>query len=132
MFLLERTPKAFLKDEELAAEPAKKLIGDASHRTTPQLASGAGMRIEEALVLAEELARSESIEETYARFHGAAHRPLPAGRPYGFGQCSVPYSPACRFWALLCPIRTIASRPGALKSFLPVASQRQSDYLDQI
>lgn len=111
MFLLERTPKVFLKDEELAAELAKKLvgyggiiqrladaldkaslinfrpleafvlplpwykgrvllIGDASHPTTPQLASGAGMGIEDALVLAEELARSESIEETYARFMG--------------------------------------------------------------
>lgn len=34
------------------------LIGDAAHPTTPQLASGAGMAVEDALVLAEELGRS--------------------------------------------------------------------------
>ena len=33
------------------------LIGDAVHATTPHLASGAGMAVEDALVLAEELAR---------------------------------------------------------------------------
>lgn len=37
------------------------LIGDAAHPTSPQLASGAGMAIEDALVLGEELMRGESI-----------------------------------------------------------------------
>ena len=44
------------------------LIGDAAHPTTPQLASGAGMGIEDGLVLAEELADSTSVEEALARF----------------------------------------------------------------
>lgn len=44
------------------------LIGDSAHPTTPQLASGAGMGIEDALVLAEELAGSHSIAETFERF----------------------------------------------------------------
>lgn len=111
MFLLERTPKVFLEEHQLAAEFAKKLegyggivkrladsldqhsminfrpleafvlaspwykgrvllIGDASHPTTPQLASGAGMGIEDALVLADELEKSDSVEETFARFMG--------------------------------------------------------------
>lgn len=38
------------------------LIGDAVHATTPHLASGAGMAVESAIVLAEELARSNSVD----------------------------------------------------------------------
>ncbi|MCQ4241782.1 FAD-dependent oxidoreductase [Stutzerimonas stutzeri] len=44
------------------------LIGDSAHPTTPQLASGAGMGIEDALVLAEELALSDNFEEVIARY----------------------------------------------------------------
>lgn len=44
------------------------LIGDAAHPTTPQLASGAGLAVEDALVLAEELQRGKSVPETYAAF----------------------------------------------------------------
>ena len=44
------------------------LIGDAAHPTSPQLASGAGMAIEDALVLAEELGRATTIEEGCAAF----------------------------------------------------------------
>jgi 2-polyprenyl-6-methoxyphenol hydroxylase-like FAD-dependent oxidoreductase len=44
------------------------LIGDAAHATTPHLASGAGMAIEDGIVLAEELARSDSVDAGLARF----------------------------------------------------------------
>jgi 2-polyprenyl-6-methoxyphenol hydroxylase-like FAD-dependent oxidoreductase len=44
------------------------LIGDSAHPTTPQLASGAGMGIEDALVLAEELALADTVEQAYSRF----------------------------------------------------------------
>jgi 2-polyprenyl-6-methoxyphenol hydroxylase-like FAD-dependent oxidoreductase len=44
------------------------LIGDAVHPTTPQLASGAGMAVEDALVLAEELQRQLTLEDVYAAF----------------------------------------------------------------
>jgi 2-polyprenyl-6-methoxyphenol hydroxylase-like FAD-dependent oxidoreductase len=37
------------------------LIGDAAHPTTPQLASGAGMAIEDALVLGDEIRRADSV-----------------------------------------------------------------------
>jgi 2-polyprenyl-6-methoxyphenol hydroxylase-like FAD-dependent oxidoreductase len=38
------------------------LIGDAVHGTTPHLAAGAGMAVEDAIVLSEELARATSVE----------------------------------------------------------------------
>jgi len=44
------------------------LIGDAVHATTPHLASGAGMAIEDALVLAEELTGEGSITAALERF----------------------------------------------------------------
>ncbi len=44
------------------------LIGDAAHGTTPHLGQGAGMAIEDALVLAEELDRSDSIAQALAAF----------------------------------------------------------------
>lgn len=46
------------------------LIGDAAHATTPQLASGAGMAMEDGLVLGEEIARADSVEAALAAFQG--------------------------------------------------------------
>ena len=37
------------------------LIGDAAHATTPHMASGAGLAVEDGLVLAEELARTDDV-----------------------------------------------------------------------
>jgi 2-polyprenyl-6-methoxyphenol hydroxylase-like FAD-dependent oxidoreductase len=44
------------------------LIGDAAHATTPHLASGAGMAIEDGIVLAEELRQAQPLEQALARF----------------------------------------------------------------
>src|SRR3984957_16822281 len=44
------------------------LIGDAAHATTPHLASGAGMAIEDGIVLADELSRSDGLDVGLARF----------------------------------------------------------------
>lgn len=44
------------------------LIGDAVHATTPHLASGAGIGIEDAIVLAEELAAAPDVESGFERF----------------------------------------------------------------
>jgi 2-polyprenyl-6-methoxyphenol hydroxylase-like FAD-dependent oxidoreductase len=44
------------------------LIGDAVHATTPHLASGAGIGIEDAIVLAEELAASDDPETALSAF----------------------------------------------------------------
>lgn len=44
------------------------LIGDAVHATTPHLGQGAGMAIEDSIVLAEELARAQTPEEAFKAF----------------------------------------------------------------
>lgn len=44
------------------------LIGDAVHATTPHLASGAGLAVEDAIVLAEELERAPDIEAGLTAF----------------------------------------------------------------
>jgi 2-polyprenyl-6-methoxyphenol hydroxylase-like FAD-dependent oxidoreductase len=44
------------------------LIGDAAHATTPHLASGAGMAVEDAIVLAEELLRADDVPTALAAF----------------------------------------------------------------
>ncbi len=44
------------------------LLGDAVHATTPHLGQGAGMAIEDALVLAEELTAADSVEEAFTAY----------------------------------------------------------------
>jgi 2-polyprenyl-6-methoxyphenol hydroxylase-like FAD-dependent oxidoreductase len=44
------------------------LIGDAVHATTPHLGQGAGMAIEDSIVLAEELSRADSCEDAFRAF----------------------------------------------------------------
>jgi 2-polyprenyl-6-methoxyphenol hydroxylase-like FAD-dependent oxidoreductase len=44
------------------------LIGDAAHATTPHLASGAGMAIEDAIVLADEIQSRSSLDEALRNF----------------------------------------------------------------
>jgi 2-polyprenyl-6-methoxyphenol hydroxylase-like FAD-dependent oxidoreductase len=44
------------------------LIGDAAHATTPHLASGAGIGVEDAVVLAEELERSADLDRALEAF----------------------------------------------------------------
>jgi 2-polyprenyl-6-methoxyphenol hydroxylase-like FAD-dependent oxidoreductase len=44
------------------------LIGDAAHATTPHLGQGAGMAIEDSIVLAEEIAKPGAVEDALQRF----------------------------------------------------------------
>ncbi|AKH42884.1 2-polyprenyl-6-methoxyphenol hydroxylase-like FAD-dependent oxidoreductase [Altererythrobacter atlanticus] len=44
------------------------VIGDAAHATTPHLASGAGAAVEDGLVLAEELARTDDLDAALTAF----------------------------------------------------------------
>ena len=44
------------------------LLGDAVHATTPHLGQGAGMAIEDSIVLAEELARAETPEDAFEAY----------------------------------------------------------------
>lgn len=45
------------------------LLGDAVHATTPHLGQGAGMAVEDALVLAEELTRQDNVEIALRAWH---------------------------------------------------------------
>ncbi|MFY9350042.1 FAD-dependent oxidoreductase [Sphingobium sp.] len=45
------------------------LLGDAVHATTPHLGQGAGLAIEDAVVLAEEVARHDTPEAAFAAYH---------------------------------------------------------------
>lgn len=69
------------EDEEVVYKPLERiflegpwhkgrvvLIGDAVHATTPHLGQGAGMAIEDSVVLAEELAAAATAEEAFTRF----------------------------------------------------------------
>ena len=44
------------------------VVGDAAHATTPHLASGAGIAVEDGLVLAEEMIAADTVEEGWRRF----------------------------------------------------------------
>lgn len=44
------------------------LIGDAAHATTPHLGQGAGMAIEDSIVLAEELSNADSVNNAFSAF----------------------------------------------------------------
>ena len=45
------------------------LLGDAVHATTPHLGQGAGMAIEDAIVLADELAKADTPDAAFVAFH---------------------------------------------------------------
>lgn len=45
------------------------LLGDAAHTTTPHLGQGAGLAIEDSLVLADELAKHDDIEAALVAYH---------------------------------------------------------------
>lgn len=45
------------------------MVGDTVHATTPHLASGAGIGIESGIVLADELARTDALQDALGRFH---------------------------------------------------------------
>lgn len=49
------------------------LLGDAVHATTPHLGQGAGMAIEDSLVLAEEIARAQTPHEAFTAFRARRH-----------------------------------------------------------
>ncbi|CAM5386071.1 FAD-dependent oxidoreductase [Sphingobium scionense] len=45
------------------------LLGDSVHATTPHLGQGAGMAIEDSLVLADELSKHDDLESAFAAYH---------------------------------------------------------------
>ena len=62
------SPLKTLFVEEAWSKNRVVLIGDAVHATIPQLGSGAALAIEDAVVLAEELAKDQSVEDVLAAY----------------------------------------------------------------
>ncbi len=69
---------------------AAVLLGDAAHASTPNLAQGAAMAIEDAMVLAGALARHDSIGEATARYRAVREPRVRriAARSYAIGRMS--------------------------------------------
>lgn len=53
------------------------LLGDAAHATTPHLGAGAGMAVEDAIVLVQELEKNETVEKAFDAYF---KRRLPRGK----------------------------------------------------
>ena len=54
--------------DAMEADDRVVLLGDAVHATTPHLGQGAGMAIEDSIVLAEELAKADTPEEAFSAY----------------------------------------------------------------
>jgi 2-polyprenyl-6-methoxyphenol hydroxylase-like FAD-dependent oxidoreductase len=50
------------------------LLGDAVHTTTPHLGQGAGLAIEDSIVLADELARADTVERAFQAYRDRRYR----------------------------------------------------------
>lgn len=81
----ELTPEHFINYRPLEAvlleddwcKGRVALLGDAAHATTPHLGSGAGMAVEDAIVLVQELDKGDSIDAAFTRYF---ERRLPRGK----------------------------------------------------
>lgn len=89
------------------------LIGDAAHATTPHLASGAGMAVEDAIVLVDELDRVEDYETAMRAFMA---RRLPRGKAVvgnslRIGEMEQQGAPAAEIGALMMASLAIIAEP---------------------
>ncbi|MGH1368124.1 MAG: FAD-dependent monooxygenase [Maritimibacter sp.] len=72
------------------------LIGDAAHSTTPHLASGAGMAVEDALVLVDELEKADTLKDALSAFvtRRMPRGKLVVGNSLKLGQMEIDGAPA--------------------------------------
>lgn len=134
--ILERTLDTdvhFDDIDELADGPWRSgrvvLLGDAAHALTPNMGQGAAMAIEDAWVLAEELASAESVSEALARYE-SLRRPRVSGvqrRSRALGRMAQwSARPSCAARNLLTRLTPASVAQRALASFLeasPVAAR---------
>ncbi len=114
------------------------LIGDAAHATTPHLASGAGIGIEDAIVLAEELAEAARPRSRVECVRGPTLGAVSHGRgelraprhPRGECQVPKPSSPECRASRTgRSPHRSEQRRPTAGTAPRSVTSLQRDEYV---
>ncbi len=89
------------------------LIGDAAHTTTPHLAQGAGMAIEDAVVLADELAGKPTVEEAFASFHDRRYERCKTlcEASIQVGEWETSHSPEADHQGMLVKMITLAAQP---------------------
>lgn len=89
------------------------LIGDAAHATTPHLAQGAGLAIEDAVVLADELERKATVAEALGGFHARRYqrcRTICEGS-IQVGEWELSHSPEADHKGMLVRMITLAAEP---------------------
>jgi naringenin degradation protein FdeE len=89
------------------------LIGDAAHATTPHLGAGAGMAVEDAIVLVDELDKGDSIAAAFARYFD---RRLPRGKivvgnSLRLGEMEMAGAPMAELGALMADSFKAIARP---------------------
>lgn len=89
------------------------LIGDAAHATTPHLAQGAGMAIEDAVVLADELGRRDDWKSAFQSFHSRRFercKTISQGS-IQVGEWELEHSPEADHKGMLVAMITLAAEP---------------------
>ena len=102
------------------------LLGDAVHATTPHLGQGAGMAIEDAIVLAEELARHDDPEAAFAAY-----------RERRFERCRYiveqsAWRSAGASWALRPPVDNAKATARDVRASPPNPSERPEDIMSRV
>jgi 2-polyprenyl-6-methoxyphenol hydroxylase-like FAD-dependent oxidoreductase len=89
------------------------LIGDAAHATTPHLAQGAGLAIEDAIVLADELAKKPDVAAAFEGFHARRYdrcKTICEGS-IQVGEWELSHSPEADHKGMLVKMITLAAEP---------------------
>lgn len=89
------------------------LIGDAAHATTPHMAQGAGLAIEDAVVLADELGARDSVADAFAAFHARRYercKTICEGS-IQVGEWELSHSPEADHKGMLVKMITLAAEP---------------------
>lgn len=89
------------------------LIGDAAHATTPHLAQGAGLAIEDAVVLADELENCASVQEAFEGFHRRRYQRCKTicEGSIQVGEWELNHSPEADHKGMLVKMITLAAEP---------------------
>jgi 2-polyprenyl-6-methoxyphenol hydroxylase-like FAD-dependent oxidoreductase len=89
------------------------LIGDAAHATTPHLAQGAGLAIEDAVVLADELENKAGVAEAFEGFHRRRYQRCKTicEGSIQVGEWELNHSPEADHKGMLVKMITLAAEP---------------------
>lgn len=106
-------PMEVLFVEERWSRGRVVLIGDAAHATTPHLAQGAGLAIEDAVVLADELTGKPTVEAAFEGFHARRYQRCKTicEGSIQVGEWELSHSPEADHKGMLVKMITLAAEP---------------------